>query len=62
MLRIILIDALKGIKTQTIRHSYISNLFGIKNIIVAVNKMDLVNNDQKVFDKIKREYLQKVKI
>jgi sulfate adenylyltransferase large subunit len=58
---IILIDALKGIKTQTIRHSYISNLFGIKNIVVAVNKMDLVNNDQKVFDKIKREYLQKVK-
>ena len=58
---IILIDALKGIKTQTIRHSYISNLFGIKNIIVAINKMDLVNNDQKVFDKIKREYLQKVK-
>ena len=58
---IILIDALKGIKTQTIRHSYISHLFGIKNIVVAINKMDLVNNDQKVFDKIKREYLQKVK-
>lgn len=58
---IILIDAAKGIKTQTIRHSYISHLFGIKSIIVAVNKMDLVNNDQKEFDKIKREYLEKTK-
>ncbi len=58
---IILIDGKKGIKTQTIRHSYISHLFGIKNIIVAVNKMDLINNDQKTFDKIKREYLQKTK-
>ena len=58
---IILIDAKKGIKTQTIRHSYISYLFGIKNIIVAVNKMDLIDNDQKEFDKIKRQYLQKTK-
>jgi sulfate adenylyltransferase subunit 1 len=58
---IILIDAAKGIKTQTIRHSYISHLFGIRNIVVAINKMDLVKFDQKVFDKIKREYLQKIK-
>jgi len=58
---IILIDASKGIKRQTIRHSYISHLFGIRNIIVAVNKMDLVGNDQKTFDKIEKQYLEKTK-
>lgn len=58
---IILIDALKGIKTQTIRHSYISHLFGIRSIIVAVNKMDLIDFSQKAFDKIEKEYLEKTK-
>ena len=56
---IILIDATKGVKTQTIRHSYIAHLFGIKNVIVAVNKMDLVNFDYDVFDNIKKTYLEK---
>jgi sulfate adenylyltransferase large subunit len=57
---IILIDASKGVKTQTIRHSYIAHLFGIKNVIVAVNKMDLVNFDLEVFDNIKKTYLEKI--
>ncbi len=56
---IILIDATKGVKTQTIRHSFISHLFGIKNVIVAVNKMDLVDYDYDVFDNIKKTYLEK---
>jgi sulfate adenylyltransferase subunit 1 len=56
---IILIDAIKGVKTQTIRHSYIAHLFGIKNVIVAVNKMDLVNFDYEVFDRIEKTYLEK---
>jgi sulfate adenylyltransferase subunit 1 len=57
---IILIDASKGVKTQTIRHSFIAHLFGIKNVIVAINKMDLVNFDFKVFDEIKKTYLEKI--
>lgn len=56
---IILIDAIKGVKTQTIRHSYIAHLFGIKNVIVAVNKMDLADYDYDVFDNIKKTYLEK---
>lgn len=56
---IILIDATKGIKTQTIRHSFIANLFGIKNVIVAVNKMDAVNFDYEIFDRIQKSYLEK---
>lgn len=56
---IILIDAVKGVKTQTIRHSYIAHLFGIKNVIVAVNKMDLVDYDYDIFDNIKKTYLEK---
>lgn len=56
---IILIDATKGIKSQTIRHSYIASLFGIKNVIVAVNKMDLVNFDYEIFDKIQKSFLEK---
>lgn len=57
---IILIDATKGIKTQTIRHSYITQLFGIKNVIVAVNKMDLVGFNQTVFDSICEQYKTKL--
>jgi sulfate adenylyltransferase subunit 1 len=56
---IILIDATKGVKTQTIRHSFIAHLFGIKNVIVAVNKMDLVKYDYDTFDNIKKTYLEK---
>ena len=53
---IILIDARQGILTQTKRHSYIASLLGIKNLIVAINKMDLVNFSQEVFEKIKNDY------
>ncbi len=56
-LAIILIDARYGVQTQTRRHSYIASLLGIKHIVVAVNKMDLVDFDQKVFDDIKADYL-----
>ncbi len=56
-LAIILVDAREGVKTQTRRHSFLVSLLGIKHVIVAVNKMDLVNYKQDVFDKIKSEYL-----
>lgn len=55
-LAIILIDARKGVLTQTRRHSYLAHLVGIPHIVVAVNKMDLVDYDQSVFDKIKQDY------
>lgn len=55
-LAIILIDARKGIQTQTRRHSYIISLLGIKNVVVAVNKMDLMNFEESVFENIKADY------
>lgn len=55
-LAIILIDARKGVLTQTRRHSYLAHLVGIPHIVVAVNKMDLVNYDQAVFETIKADY------
>ena len=57
-LAIILIDARHGVQTQTRRHSFIASLLGIKHIIVAVNKMDLVEYSQDVFEKIKADYLK----
>jgi bifunctional enzyme CysN/CysC len=56
-LAIILIDARYGVQTQTKRHSFIASLLGIKHIIVAVNKMDLVEYSEAVFNKIKQDYL-----
>jgi sulfate adenylyltransferase subunit 1 len=56
-LAIILIDARKGVLTQTRRHSYLAHLVGIQHIVVAVNKMDLMNYDQAVYDKICVDYL-----
>ena len=53
---IILIDARKGVLTQTRRHSYLVNLLGIRHVVVAVNKMDLVDWSQEVFDAIVAEY------
>jgi sulfate adenylyltransferase subunit 1 len=53
---IILIDARQGVLTQTKRHSYITSLLGIKNIIVAINKMDLVDFSQARFNEIQEEY------
>jgi bifunctional enzyme CysN/CysC len=54
---IILIDASKGVITQTRRHSFILSLLGIKHLCIAINKMDMVDYDKKVFDKIKIDYL-----
>lgn len=54
---IILIDARHGIQTQTKRHSYITSLLGIKHIIVAINKMDLVDFNKEVYEKIKTDYI-----
>lgn len=56
-LAIILVDARYGVQTQTKRHSFITSLLGIKHIVVAINKMDLMNFDQDVFEKIKADYL-----
>ena len=56
-LAIILIDARYGVQTQTKRHSFIASLLGIKHIVVAVNKMDLKDFDQDVFEQIKADYL-----
>ncbi|WP_044872074.1 sulfate adenylyltransferase subunit CysN [Pseudomonas sp. LFM046] len=57
-LAIILVDARYGVQTQTRRHSFIASLLGIKHIVVAVNKMDLKDFDQGVFEAIKADYLQ----
>ena len=53
---IILIDARKGVLTQTKRHSYLVSLVGIKKILVAINKMDLVDYSQERFEEIRKEY------
>ena len=55
-LAVILVDARQGVLTQTRRHSYLVHLLGIKHIVLAVNKMDLVNYDQAVFDQIVADY------
>jgi bifunctional enzyme CysN/CysC len=55
-LAVILIDARKGVLTQTKRHSYLVHLLGIRHVVLAVNKMDLVNYDQSTFDKIVSDY------
>ena len=47
---VILIDARKGVLTQTRRHSYLVSLLGIRHVVLAVNKMDLVGYSQDVFD------------
>ena len=53
---IILIDARKGVIEQTYRHFFINNLLRVKHVIVAVNKMDLVDYDQQVFENIKADF------
>ncbi len=55
-LAVILIDARKGVLTQTRRHSYLAHLIGIRNLVLAVNKMDLVGYDQTVYDAIVADY------
>ncbi len=55
-LAIILVDARQGVITQTRRHTYLVSLLGIKHVVLAVNKMDLVDYDQSTFDSIVKEY------
>ena len=57
-LAIILIDARHGVQVQTRRHSFIASLLGIKHIIVAINKMDLVDFSESVFNEIKADYVK----
>ena len=57
-LAIILVDARTGVITQTRRHTFLVSLLGIKHIVLAVNKMDLVDFSAEVFNKIKGEYLE----
>jgi bifunctional enzyme CysN/CysC len=53
---VILIDARKGVLTQTRRHSYLASLLGIRKIVVAINKLDLVDYSREVFDQIEADY------
>ena len=55
-LAVILIDARKGVLTQTIRHSFIVTLMSVQNIVIAINKMDLIDYSKEVFEKIKKDY------
>ena len=55
-LAIILLDAARGITTQSLRHAYITSLLGIPHFVIAVNKMDLVNYDPAVFHRIRAEF------
>ena len=55
-LAVLLVDARKGLLTQTFRHSYIASLMGIRHVVLAVNKMDAVGWDQKIFDEIAAAY------
>jgi len=57
-LAVILVDARKGVLVQTLRHSYLCHLIGIRNVVLAVNKMDLVDYDQATFDAIVRDYAE----
>lgn len=57
-LAIILVDATKGVITQTKRHARICSLMGIKHLVLAVNKMDLIGFDEKRFEEIKDEFMQ----
>jgi len=54
---VILIDARKGVLTQTRRHATIAHLLGVRHIVVAVNKMDLVGHDEMVFERIRTDFL-----
>ncbi|MEZ9642905.1 sulfate adenylyltransferase subunit CysN [Vibrio cyclitrophicus] len=60
-LAIVMVDARYGIQTQTRRHSYICSLLGIKHIVVAINKMDLMEYSQEVYQKIKADYREMAK-
>ena len=55
---VILVDARKGLLTQTRRHSFLVSLVGIRHIVLAINKMDLIDFDQQQFEAIRRDYEQ----
>lgn len=55
-LAVVMIDARKGVLTQSRRHSFIVSLLGLKHVVVAINKMDLVDFSEEVFNKIREEY------
>jgi len=57
-LAVILVDARKGVLVQTRRHSFLCHLIGIRNIVLAVNKMDLVDYDHAVYDSIVKDYTE----
>ncbi|HJP68798.1 MAG TPA: GTP-binding protein, partial [Sphingomicrobium sp.] len=57
-LAVLLVDARKGVLTQTRRHSYLARLVGIRHFVLAVNKMDLIDYDQSLFDVICEDYRQ----
>lgn len=61
-LAVILIDARLGVQTQTRRHSFIASLLGIKHVVVAINKMDLVDFSEDRFREIKADYLELAKL
>jgi bifunctional enzyme CysN/CysC len=54
---VVLVDARKGILTQTRRHSYLVKLMGIKHVVLVINKMDMMNYKQEVFESIRQDYL-----
>ena len=56
-LAIVLVDARNGVLTQTRRHAFITSLLGIQHLVVAVNKMDMVDFSEKIFEDIRREFL-----
>ena len=56
-LAILLVDARRGVLTQTRRHSYLASLIGIRNIVLAINKMDLVNYSRDIFNRILGDYM-----
>ena len=53
---LLIIDAKEGVKEQSKRHGYLLHLLGVRQIAVAVNKMDIVNYDEKIFKAIEKEY------
>jgi sulfate adenylyltransferase subunit 1 len=57
-LAIILVDARSGVKTQTRRHSFLVSLLGLKHVIVAINKMDLMDFSEDVYDSIQKDYME----
>ncbi len=54
----LIVDVEEGVKEQTKRHAYILGMLGLSQVIVVINKMDLINYDQKRFDSVKKEIIE----